>query len=77
MPFSSVELCAGGGGQALGLEAAGFNHLVLVEIESHSVRTLRQNRPSWNVVESDLSAWDPQPYENADLRRNHPAVQRL
>jgi DNA (cytosine-5)-methyltransferase 1 len=67
MRFSCVELCAGGGGQALGLEMAGFNHLALVEIDSHSVRTLRQNRPSWNVVESDLNIWDPEKYKSADL----------
>lgn len=54
MRFSCVELCAGGGGQALGLEMAGFHHLALVELDSHSVRTLSQNRPEWNVVEADL-----------------------
>jgi DNA (cytosine-5)-methyltransferase 1 len=46
---------------------AGFEHLALVEIDKHSVRTLQNNRPSWNVVESDLNAWDPAPYKNADL----------
>jgi DNA (cytosine-5)-methyltransferase 1 len=67
MSFSCVELCAGGGGQALGLEMAGFNHLALVELDSHSVRTLRQNRPDWNVIDADLHAWDPKPYKGADL----------
>ena len=53
--FTSLELCAGaGGGQALGLEKAGFEHEALVEIDSHCCNTLRANRPSWNVVEDDL-----------------------
>lgn len=50
----SLELCAGGGGQALGLEQAGFHHQALVEIDRHSCNTLRQNRPKWRVFEQDL-----------------------
>lgn len=68
--FTSVELCAGGGGQALGLERAGFGHLALVEIDDWSRRTLRQNRPHWNVVEgpqADLTYFDPRPYSGVDL----------
>jgi DNA (cytosine-5)-methyltransferase 1 len=67
MRFSCVELCAGGGGQALGLEMAGFQHLALVEFDGHSAATLRQNRPEWNVVEADLHGWDPKNYKGADL----------
>lgn len=52
--LNSVELCAGAGGQALGLEQAGFEHQALVEIDPHCCNTLRHNRPSWNVVEDDL-----------------------
>ena len=52
--FSSLELCAGAGGQALGLEQAGFEHTGLVEIEHHCCDTLRQNRPEWEVFEKDL-----------------------
>jgi len=51
---TSLELCAGAGGQALGLELAGFNHQGLVEIDSHCCNTLRLNRPSWRVIEDDL-----------------------
>ena len=50
----SLELCAGAGGQALGLEEAGFEHEGLVEIDAHCCQTLRLNRPKWNVVEDDL-----------------------
>lgn len=52
--LSSLELCAGAGGQALGLETAGFHHEGLVEIDSHCCNTLRANRPEWNVIEDDL-----------------------
>ena len=52
--LSSVELCAGAGGQALGLEKAGFDHTALVEIDKHCCATLRHNRPSWNVLEEDV-----------------------
>jgi DNA (cytosine-5)-methyltransferase 1 len=62
-----LSFAPGAEDRPLGLEMAGFDHLVLVELDSHSVRTLRQNRPSWNVVESDLNTWDPEPYKNADL----------
>lgn len=60
--FTSVEICAGGGGQALGLEQAGFTHLALVEVDRHSCETLRLNRPGWNVVEEDLVRFDGTPY---------------
>lgn len=52
--FSSLELCAGAGGQALGLEKAGFEHSGLVEIDADCCRTLRANRPKWRVFEQDL-----------------------
>ena len=52
--LTSLEICAGGGGQALGLEEAGFDHVVLVEIEPLACQTLKKNRPHWNVVQGDL-----------------------
>ena len=52
--FKSLEICAGAGGQAIGLEMAGFEHTALVEIENIACQTLRTNRPNWNVVEGDV-----------------------
>jgi DNA (cytosine-5)-methyltransferase 1 len=49
-----VEICAGAGGQALGLEMAGFEHIALVENDVAACQTLRLNRPNWNVIEGDL-----------------------
>lgn len=65
--LTSVEICAGAGGQALGLEQAGFRHTVVVEIDSHACATLRENRPKWGVVEADLHQWNPSGYEDVDL----------
>lgn len=55
---TSVEICAGAGGQALGLEAAGFEHLACVEIDPAACQTLRLNRPHWPVYEADVTTWD-------------------
>jgi len=52
--LTSLELCAGAGGQALGLEQAGFEHVGLVELDKHCCNSLRLNRPNWNVTEDDL-----------------------
>ncbi|WP_128516591.1 DNA cytosine methyltransferase [Tabrizicola thermarum] len=58
--LTSVELCAGAGGQALGLEQAGFEHRALIEIDPHCCATLRANRPNWNVLEEDLRCFKEQ-----------------
>lgn len=52
--LTSIEVCAGAGGQALGLEQAGFDHLACVEIDPQACETLRLNRPEWNILERDL-----------------------
>lgn len=67
MTLTSLEICAGGGGQALGLEMAGFDHVALVELDRHACATLRYNRPSWNVVQTDLRDFDGRPYHGIDL----------
>jgi DNA (cytosine-5)-methyltransferase 1 len=65
--LTSVEICAGAGGQALGLERAGFSHSALVEIDADCCNTLKLNRPSWNVVEGDVRTFDGRPYRGVDL----------
>lgn len=53
MPVA-LELCAGGGGQAIGFEQAGFDHAALIDNDPHSCASLRINRPYWNVIEADI-----------------------
>lgn len=52
--LTSIEFCAGAGGQALGLETAGFSHDLLLDNDEHCCATLRLNRPDWNVVCADM-----------------------
>jgi DNA (cytosine-5)-methyltransferase 1 len=65
--LTSLEMCAGAGGQALGIEQAGFGHTALVEIERDFCKTLRFNRPSWNVTQQDLNNFDGRPFRGVDL----------
>ena len=51
---TSIELFAGAGGLALGLEQAGFHHIGLVEFNKPAADTLKKNRPSWNVLCEDI-----------------------
>ena len=62
--YTVLELFAGAGGMALGLEKAGLKSVLLNEIDSHACKTLRKNRPEWNVVEGDVSQVDFTPYRN-------------
>ncbi len=62
MGLTSLEICSGAGGQALGLEMAGFDHVALVEIDAAACATLRFNRPDWNVVEADVSKFSGFPF---------------
>lgn len=52
--FVSIDLFAGAGGTALGLENAGFKHEMLVEFDKHAAATLKRNKKKWNVVEKDV-----------------------
>ncbi|WP_244912583.1 DNA (cytosine-5-)-methyltransferase [Oligella urethralis] len=63
-PYKLLELFAGAGGLAIGLEMAGFESILLNEIDKDACKTLRQNRPEWNVVEGDISKIDFTPYYN-------------
>lgn len=53
-PLKSVELFAGAGGLAIGLENSGFEHIGLVEIDKYASATLKKNRPQWNVLNEDI-----------------------
>ncbi|KKW61785.1 MULTISPECIES: DNA cytosine methyltransferase [Mycoplasma mycoides group] len=52
--YKSIELFAGAGGLALGLEQAGFEHIGLVEFDKQAVETLKFNRPNWNIIFEDV-----------------------
>jgi len=67
MYFTALELCAGGGGQALGLEMAGFHHTAAVEYEAQFCETLRAIRPAWNVLNKDIRDLNPSDYTGLDL----------
>ncbi|MFC3163285.1 DNA cytosine methyltransferase [Ciceribacter thiooxidans] len=67
MTLSSLEMCAGAGGQARGLELAGFDHAGVVELDRDCCNTLRLNRPNWTVHEEDLSLFEGGGYKGIDL----------
>lgn len=68
MALTSVEICTGAGGQALGLHNAGFIHRAVVEVDPHACATLRLNKPEWNVLEMNLlDEWDASEYVGVDL----------
>ena len=62
-----IEICAGAGGQALGLEQAGFEALALVELDPDACATLRLNRPEWNVIEGDVRDFSAVSHRGVDL----------
>lgn len=63
MNLTSIEICAGAGGQAIGLEQAGFDHLALVEIEEIACNTLKLNRPKWNVLNQDIKSFSAKKFK--------------
>jgi DNA (cytosine-5)-methyltransferase 1 len=64
--LTCLEICAGAGGQALGLEQAGFAHEAAVELDADACATLRRNR-QWKVVEDDVANVDGRAYRHVDL----------
>lgn len=65
--MTCIEICSGAGGQALGLERAGFEGLAHVENDKHACATLRLNRPKWDVIEGDVREFSARNYEGVDL----------
>ena len=68
--LEAVEICAGAGGQALGLERAGFEHALAVELDPAACDTLRANRPAWKIAEGDAAdrqVWNPVDYHGIAL----------
>lgn len=62
--LTAIDLFAGAGGTALGLEHAGIKHLALNEWDKHAVATLRLNRPNWNVIDGDIAGVNFSKYRN-------------
>lgn len=68
--LSSIELCAGAGGQALGLERAGFAHEALSEIDADCRATLSLNRPEWHVPggdQADMTTFNASAYKGVEM----------
>lgn len=62
--FNVLELFAGAGGLAIGLEKAGLKCVALNEIDKWACQTLRENRPNWNVLEGDIKKFNFSEYKN-------------
>ena len=62
--YNVLELFAGAGGLAIGLEQSGIKCAALNEIDKWACETLRENRPYWNVLEGDIKDFDFSEYEN-------------
>ncbi|WP_299156641.1 DNA (cytosine-5-)-methyltransferase [uncultured Tenacibaculum sp.] len=62
--FKVLELFAGAGGLAVGMEKAGIKCVALNEIDKWACQTLRKNRPNWNVLEGDIKSFDFTEYNN-------------
>ena len=62
--YRAIELFAGAGGLAIGLENAGFETVLFNEIDKNACDTLRFNRPHWNVLCGDVSLVDFSPYHH-------------
>ncbi|MEV5640794.1 DNA (cytosine-5-)-methyltransferase [Streptomyces flaveolus] len=72
--MTSIEICAGAGGQAVGLHNAGFDHRALVEWDAHAVATLRANVgswPGWDEEKADgIRPMDVKDFLDSDVRKN-------
>jgi DNA (cytosine-5)-methyltransferase 1 len=64
---SVLEICAGAGGQAIGLENAGFDLAGALEIDANACKTLRHNRPDWQVFQGDIREFSAINFRGIDL----------
>jgi DNA (cytosine-5)-methyltransferase 1 len=62
-----LEICAGAGGQAIGLERSGFTHVASIELNPDACTTLRTNRPLWNVIEANVFDVDGKEFAGVEL----------
>ncbi|MGW2233724.1 DNA cytosine methyltransferase [Streptomyces sp. NPDC001759] len=73
-PLTSIEICAGAGGQAVGLHHAGFHHSALVEWDAHAVSTLRANVgdwPGWTPEKAQqLTPMDVRDFLGSDVQKS-------
>src|SRR5690348_6673722 len=65
--LSALEICSGAGGQAIGLEAAGFDLAAGIEIDADACRTLRANRSQWNIIEADVRTVNGRRFRGIEL----------
>ena len=63
-PYSAIEFFAGADGLAVGLEKAGLKCAALNEIDKWACKTLRKNRPNWNILEGDVRSLTFSEYKN-------------
>ena len=66
-PLTSIEICVGAGGMALGLEQAGFHHIATFDNDAKTHQTLLNNRPHWNPQLQDVRVLDGADYAGIDL----------
>jgi DNA (cytosine-5)-methyltransferase 1 len=65
--LTCIDLFAGAGGTALGMENAGIQHIMLNEYDKYAAQTLRNNRPNWRVLQDDIRNVDFKPYKGVDI----------
>ena len=65
--YKSIELFAGAGGMALGLEYAGFDAVALNELDKDACKSLKINRPSWNILEGSIEKYDFKDFKDVDF----------
>ncbi len=75
--LTCIEICSGAGGQAIGLERAGFEALAHVEFDRHACETLRLNRPDWNVVEGDVRDFSAKEFKGVKIPLNPNKIGRV